>query len=340
MSKRRSKWLKSECQNEALKYIHRSYFKKGSYGAYQSALRNGWMDEICLHMTPLGNQYKRMIYRIIFPNNYCYIGLTNNFDRRIYEHLNKKGVVFLHKNKYNLIPKIEKITDYIDVEHAKILEEYWISKSNDEGYICLNTAKTGGLGSSCLKWTKEKCKEEALKFNSRNSFMINCHSAYNSARKNKWLDEICSHMLVKHKKYTKKECQIEALKYKSRGEFATKNYNMWSFLRKNKWLDETCSHMSLLYKTYTKEECQKEALKYKSRGEFKKNNHKIWQFSYKHEILNEICSHMKSLRNSWTKEECKIEFLKYKNLTEFSKKNHNVYEFARKRKWIDCLKNN
>jgi hypothetical protein len=43
-------WDKEKCAAEALKYQKRSKFKKASGGAYSSALRNGWIDEICVHM--------------------------------------------------------------------------------------------------------------------------------------------------------------------------------------------------------------------------------------------------------------------------------------------------
>ena len=88
------KWTKDECQRESLKYNYKKDFKKYSYGIYQASCRNKWIDEICLHMLTLGNEYKRLIYRIIFPNNICYVGLTNNFERRMIEHT-KKGVVYL-----------------------------------------------------------------------------------------------------------------------------------------------------------------------------------------------------------------------------------------------------
>ena len=340
MSGSKPKWTKETCHQEALNYQYKKEFKKYSYGAYQAALRNKWNDDICSHMLPLGNEYKRMIYRIIFPNNVCYVGLTSNFNRRIFEHLNIKGVVYSYIIKTKMTPIIEKLTDYINVDDAKFLEEYWKNKSEKDGYSCLNTAKTGGIGTSVLKWTKEKCQKEALKYKNRSEFMINNHSAYNSALKNKWMNEICSHMIMLHKTYTKEECQEEALKYMSRTEFANNNHNMYCFAKKYKWLDDICSHMIMLHKTYTKEECQEEALKYNSRNEFKKKNHKIWQYSYKHDWLDEICSHMKMLKHNWTKEECKNEFLKYKNSTEFFKKNHNAYEVARKHKWLDDFKNN
>jgi predicted GIY-YIG superfamily endonuclease len=230
--KKKLKWQKFECHQESIKYLYRNEFKKKSYNAYQAAYRNDWIDEICSHMICVGNEYKRMIYRIIFTNNYCYVGLTSNFERRIYEHLNKKGVVYNFKTEYNLIPKVEKLTNYINVEDAKKQEEYWKNKSEYDGYICLNSAKTGGLGCSSLKWNKEECEKEALKYKNRNDFMLNSHSAYNSARKNKWLNDICSHMIILHKKWKKDECQKEALKYKSRGEFANNNHKIWSFSKK------------------------------------------------------------------------------------------------------------
>ena len=47
-------------------------------------------------------------------------------------------------------------------------------------------------------WTKEKCQEEALKYENRNQFKINSCDAYSYAYRNKFLDEICSHMKRTH----------------------------------------------------------------------------------------------------------------------------------------------
>ena len=45
-------------------------------------------------------------------------------------------------------------------------------------------------------WTKERCAVEALKYNTRSEYQNNSGSSYESARKNKWLIEICGHMIV------------------------------------------------------------------------------------------------------------------------------------------------
>ena len=43
-------------------------------------------------------------------------------------------------------------------------------------------------------WTKERCQEEALKYESRLDFAKNSGGAYYKASKNNWLNDICSHM--------------------------------------------------------------------------------------------------------------------------------------------------
>jgi len=43
-------------------------------------------------------------------------------------------------------------------------------------------------------WTKERCREEALKHNGRREWYKNSSSSYFVARKNGWLDELSQHM--------------------------------------------------------------------------------------------------------------------------------------------------
>ena len=45
-----------------------------------------------------------------------------------------------------------------------------------------------------IKWTFVNCKKESLIYKTRSTFCKKSNGAYNSARKNGWLDEICNHM--------------------------------------------------------------------------------------------------------------------------------------------------
>jgi len=51
-SKTGKKWNKAATSLEASKYLHRSDFENGSSGAYDAALKNSWLDEVCCHMSP------------------------------------------------------------------------------------------------------------------------------------------------------------------------------------------------------------------------------------------------------------------------------------------------
>lgn len=152
-------------------------------------------------------------------------------------------------------------------------------------------------------WTKEKCKEEALKYNSRSEFYKKSPSAYNKSIKMGWIDEICESMVVLKKPdryWTKEKCKEEALKYNSKIEFKLGSISSYIVSTKNGWTDEICSHMVNLRKSvgyWTKEKCQEEALKYNSRTEFQKNSVSAYVRSRKEGWLDEICSHMNKLKN-------------------------------------------
>ena len=45
-------WTKESCEKIAKKYKTKSEFKEGNMGAYNSAYKRGWLDEICKHMIP------------------------------------------------------------------------------------------------------------------------------------------------------------------------------------------------------------------------------------------------------------------------------------------------
>lgn len=51
-------WTKEKCQERAMLYKHRVDFKNGDGSAYTTAVVNGWLDEICSHMTKPSPQRK------------------------------------------------------------------------------------------------------------------------------------------------------------------------------------------------------------------------------------------------------------------------------------------
>lgn len=187
-------WTKEKCFEEALKYESRSEFKKKSGGAYNFLNKNKLLDEACSHMIVIGNKFKRLIYVYKFSDNHVYVGLTFNIKKRDYRHMtNFKSAVYKHIKKTGLKPSLT-YTDFMDVDKATVLEGETIEKYKKKGFNILNKSKAGAVGGGTLKWNKKMCLKEALKCKSRTDFYRMNNSAYNSARRNGWMNEICKHM--------------------------------------------------------------------------------------------------------------------------------------------------
>jgi hypothetical protein len=239
-------WTKEKCQEEALKYSSRKEFGDKRSWIYHISLDNNWIDDICSHMKIIGNLYKRCIYVYEFSDNHAYIGLTYNFDVRHQGHLDtEKGVVNQHLSKTHSTYKLRQLTKYVDVEKAKILEGKYVEKYKKLGWVILNKIKTGGIGGN-LKWTKEKCHEEALKYSSKIDYK-NHSLSYRRSKEKGWLDDIWNHMnndLNKTNGYwTKEKCHEEALKYNTRNDFFKNSSGVYNKCVRNKWLDDVCTHM-------------------------------------------------------------------------------------------------
>ncbi|HIF9072491.1 TPA: GIY-YIG nuclease family protein [Photobacterium damselae] len=288
-------WTKQTIQEAALKFETRKEFEMGFKGAYRAAQRENILNEVCSHMKVVGSEHYRCIYLII---NECrklvYVGLTFNFDKRISSH--KRGTL---KTTENIVTypgtEYRQLTEYVEKSEAQKLEQDYLNQFKQSGYKILNRAKTGGLGTSKAFWTKERCFIEAQKFTTRGEFQKKASGAYDSALKNKWLNEICQHMDVVLKSWDKQACQEEAKKYLTRTQFNKGCGSAYNSARNNGWLDEICTHMSSNQKPHgywTKERCQGEAKKYLTKSKFNKGCISAFQKAKRCGWLEEICAHM------------------------------------------------
>lgn len=246
-------WTKERCLEEALKYNSRTEFHNSNKSAYNSSIKNGWMDEICSHMIVIGNIKRRAIYCFEFEDKHVYVGLTYNINKRKNEHLNSdKSAVYLHMNKTGLVPNFKQLTDYIDLESSIEMEGIKIDEYTHNNWIILNRKKYGDVGRDTFKWDYESCKNEALKYNDRTLFMRNSSGAHKSALINGWLIDITEHMNVKILKnyWTKEKCLEEALKYDIKNQFKINSCGAYSFAYRNGFLDEICNHMKIFHKGF------------------------------------------------------------------------------------------
>jgi hypothetical protein len=243
----RIKWSKELCKNEALKYNSRSEFARKCGGGHAFATKNKFLDEICQHMATIGSLKKRCTYAAEFDDGFVYIGLTYNFNKRTARHLvDNKSQIYKHIQVCSHKPIFKQLTKYINIEKAKQNEQYYVDNYYKNGWQVLNIAKTGAIGGCQVKWTKETCQQEALKYKTKSEFQKKSCGAHTAAYRNDWLNEICLHMTNGRKEngyWTKEMCQQEALKYKTRKEFQMKSSTSYRITRESGWLDEICKHM-------------------------------------------------------------------------------------------------
>ncbi|MDY0270215.1 hypothetical protein [Trichloromonas sp.] len=290
-------WTFEKCKEEALKYKNKSDFSKNSKSAYLSSYKNGWINDICNHMKPKGNLYKRCIYCYEFSDNSVYVGLTYNINKRKHNRIiDKNDAVMLYMNKTNLIPIFKQLTNYIDVEDAIEKEKYYLNKYKIDNWNILNRIKTGSIGGNTIKWDYESCKNEALKYKNRKSFKENSSSAYYVCIRNKWLDNFCKHMTNKKQKpkgfWSKENCTKYLKKCENLKDFKNKYGTAYNKMVKNKWIND--SHRKI--KIWTFEKCKEESLKYKYLKDFKKYSSGAYSYCLKNKILNIVGSHLIRLK--------------------------------------------
>lgn len=336
---RKGYWQNFEtCQLEALKYKTKAEFRKHCPSAIGAAKKNGWHEEICSHMEPLGSKYKRAIYAYEFADKSVYVGLTFNYSHRHSQHLASKSHIgkklritkFSHKQF-----KVWHSVNESQVEETRIIEEY-----RQNGWKILNRAKPGGIGSNMGKWSLESCREVAKKCKSRKEFMDNFSSGYQMSLKHGWLDEICSHMKTTRKRdghwNIKENCITEAKKFKLRIDFLKGSPSAYNSCRKHGWLKEAYEHMELSRKPKLfwndLKNLRKEAKKYKTRNQFKRNSTYVYGAAIRLKLLDTICAHMKSPNKPsgyWNKiENCLAVAKKYKTKRTFAEKEYGAYRSA------------
>ena len=186
-------WTYEKCRKDALKYNTRKEMGIENQLLYCAIRKNKWY-ELCDHMEVMGNSYKRLIYVYEFIDKSCYVGLTGNINIRKEQHLlDKESSVYLHREKTGLIPNLLIKSDYIVAKEASILEGNIEKEYREKGWNILNRTKTGNLGGNIIKWTYDKCKEEALKYNDIGE-LTSDNKLYCALNRNKWLKELTSHI--------------------------------------------------------------------------------------------------------------------------------------------------
>ena len=181
-------------------YETRKEFKEAEPQNYAMIIQRGLGKEAFKHMNRVGNRYYRCIYGYFFNEyNTCYIGLTGDLKKRHRQHVDNitySAVKDFSVANRIVIPDPTQLTEYLPVDEAAKMEDYYIKKFSDEGWVMLNRQDGGNLGGKgeTITYTKEMCKELAEQFDSRSKFAHTYVTAYKYTKLNGWDDYVFAHM--------------------------------------------------------------------------------------------------------------------------------------------------
>ncbi|MCV2877207.1 GIY-YIG nuclease family protein [Rhodobacteraceae bacterium XHP0102] len=237
-------WDYERCAAEAQKYSNRTEFMRKSGSAYNRALSENWIDEICQHMGTPADGYHHCVYVILNRRlNKAYIGITRqHLAARIKHH---KGAGNTTKSKHISTlndTEFHALTDYeFDVKEVKNVEAHWCSVYQDLGFEVLNDIKQlGRVGTSQRIYTDDDILAEARKYSRRVDFKLGSPKLYDAAVSQRLLEKACEHMRGINKKghWTKEACIEFAKSCSDREEFCKSTTGAYDASVKNNWLDE------------------------------------------------------------------------------------------------------
>ena len=154
------------------------------------------------------------------------------------------------------------------------------------------------------KWTADKLKEEALKYEYKVDFIKKAKGAYRSAKILGIYEEITAHMSCGYEKvkrentfYTPEIVREEASKFNSPTDFHQNARTFYLAAQRLGILADVTKHMDRAAKPngyWTLDRLMKEASKYKTRKEFAKSNYAAFCATYRHPQKTEILASLES----------------------------------------------
>src|ERR1035437_97625 len=229
----------------------------------------------------------------------------------------------------------------IDMGEMGVFEFFkpiWHKKDGLFTPVCMTTMKD--IRATLMKimpqgyWTKEKCMESALSYNSLKDWQNNDYPALHASIRNNWYVECTAHMERLKTFWTKEMCLESAKKYQKRSDWHNNEPTAHDAAYKYNWINECIEHMIPEFR-WTKEDCIENARKYNTLAEWRKNETVAYATAHKNGWFNECTEHMTRLvRKPWSKEECIEDAQKYNTRVEWQKNSSGAVTVARDKGWM------
>ena len=247
-------WTYEECKSHALQCSTRSEFITKHPGAYASAIKNKWLDDICQHM--------ELKFEIKNDSETVRLEAQKYSTRQEFKHGSNSAYEYARKHHLldaicthmtRPLPKVKWTDEAIFEEAKKYSSKEEFRKGNSSAYSI--AYKKGIIDKVCSHmhtlqkkrnyWTFEQCQKAALKYQNKVEFKTYDGSAYSTAVRNGWIELICTHMKrpTPKIKWTYEKLAEEAKKYNSKKDFKLFSHSAYVTAVRNGVLDDICRHM-------------------------------------------------------------------------------------------------
>lgn len=332
------KWNSKEaCAKEALKYKRRIDFARDSNSAYTYALKHGFLDEICSHMTFYGILSKeKELARIKYVRKN--IVITDEEWEKIeilLENVSSTKTSSNRLQRHRCIYACEFEDNHVYIGLAnnlrqRILQHLRTPSSSIYRYII----ETGLLPTFKIirgfesEKNAQKNEAEVEKMYKENGWCI-LNRAKTGALGGSYIY------------WTLERCLIVAKLATSMSDFCKRFHGAYASCKKNNWIPQirqiVPQHVTPKRKTkiWSLEALKNEALKYQRKKDFKANSSSAYNYAKKHELLNAICTHMPSSLNKYSFENLLNEAQKYHTRKEFKVGSPKSYDAAKRKNILD-----
>lgn len=334
------KWnSKDACAKEALKYQRRVDFQRGSNSAYTYAMKHGFLDDICGHMTFYGVLSEE---KEIARTNYVRKNLliTDEEWKELESTLENASKSKTHSNRiqrFRCIYACEFDDNHVYVGLANNLKQR--IKQH------LRTAK-----SPIYKYIEES--KAMFKFKIIRGFEPEKVAQKNEGEVEAMYENLGWIVLNKAKTgalggdylyWTLERCLEVAKLATSMSDYCRRFSGAYASCRRNNWVDELRKIIpqnvkpQRKSKIWTLEELEHEAMKYNCRTDFKAHSSSAYKYAKKNDLLDKICREMKPSHNNYkySLEDLKCEALKYQTRRDFRNNSPKFYDSAKRRKILD-----
>ena len=335
-------WDYERCKEQSLKYKTRKDFATNSMVAYKTIRKNKWFN-LLEHMPFQDNIKSRYIYVFEFENNTAYVGLTWNPEKRKKNHLtNTNSRIYKYLNEHDVKYEFKVISGKLTESEAQKEESKKITEYRDNGWVILNRATAGGLGSMRVKWSYKTIKKIIDTCTKISEVYEKIPSqGISIMRKQGFYDEMTKSLIydIRPPNYwnDKERCRECASNFKYKSYFQKAYSGAYKACVKYGWLDEFFKNKNeqLFDNWNDKEKCHLLALTFNDKNIFRNRYRYVYNLCDKNGWLDEVISHMVKKKIELSYEICREESLKYTGRYNFQKGSVTAYGVSYRKGWLD-----